>query len=89
MWLPKDDLKDPSSWSSSPLLLLCDIHSKLLAEYNCQEASSQSQVNVGASGGLSSQDGVSQQEETDPLSIPEVNLLIETSIVGMRTLPPN
>ena len=30
LWLPKDDLQDPSSWSSSPLLLLRDIHSKLL-----------------------------------------------------------
>ncbi len=30
--------------------------------------SSQSQVNVGASGGLSSQDDVSQQEELTPLS---------------------
>ncbi len=45
LWLPKDELKDPSSWSSSPLLLLRDIHSKLLAEYNCKESSSQSQVN--------------------------------------------
>jgi hypothetical protein len=30
LWLPKDDLKDSSSWSSPPLVLLCDIHSKLL-----------------------------------------------------------
>jgi hypothetical protein len=28
LWLPKDDLKDVSSWSSPPLLLLRDIHSK-------------------------------------------------------------
>ncbi len=35
LWLPKDDLQDSSSWSSSPLLLLHDIHSKLLADYNC------------------------------------------------------
>ncbi len=60
LWLSKDDLKDPSSWSSSPLLLLRDIHSKFLTEYNWKEASSQSQVNVGGSGGLRSQDGVSQ-----------------------------
>jgi hypothetical protein len=79
--LPKDDLKDPSSWLSSPLLLLRDIHSKLLAEYNCKEASSQSQVNVGASGGLSSQDGVSQQQEASRLSIPQLKLLIEASFV--------
>jgi hypothetical protein len=30
LWLPKDDLQDSSSWSSPPLLLLHDIHSKLL-----------------------------------------------------------
>ncbi len=46
LWLSKDDLKDPSSWSSSPLLLLRDIHSKFLSDYNRKETSSQSQVNV-------------------------------------------
>ncbi len=61
LWLSKDDLKDLSSWSSSPLLLLRDIHSKLLSDYYCKETSSQSQVNVGTSGGLRSQDGVFQQ----------------------------
>ena len=61
LWLPKDDLQDPSSWSSSPILLLRDIHSNLLSNYNYKETSSQSQVNVAASGGLSSQGGVSQQ----------------------------
>jgi hypothetical protein len=83
LWLPKDDLRDSSSWSSSPLLLLRDIHSKLLSDYRCKEgcAPSQSQVNVGASGGLSSQDGVSQQQEAAPLSIPQVNCLIEASFV--------
>ncbi len=81
LWLSKDDLKDPSSWSSSPLLLLRDIHSKLLTEYNCKEASSQSQVNVGASGGLNSQDGFSQHQEDSLLSIPQINLLFETSFV--------
>jgi hypothetical protein len=79
LWLPKDDLKDPSSWSSS--LLLRDIHSKFLSDYNCKEASSQSQVNVGGSGGLSSQDGVSQQQEAAPLLIPQLNRLFETSFV--------
>jgi hypothetical protein len=28
LWLPKDDLRDSSSWSSPPLMLLRDIHSK-------------------------------------------------------------
>ena len=27
LWLTKDDLRDSSSWSSSPLVLLRDIHS--------------------------------------------------------------
>ena len=31
LWLPKDDLRDSSSWSSPPLVLLRDIHSKLLS----------------------------------------------------------
>ena len=33
LWLPKDDLRDSSSWSSSPLVLLRDIHSRLTAQY--------------------------------------------------------
>ena len=40
LWLTKDDLQDPSSWSSSPLLLLRDIHPKVLAEYDCKEGQS-------------------------------------------------
>jgi hypothetical protein len=58
LWLPKDDLRDSSSWSSPPLVLLRDIHSKLLHQYDCKEevcAQSQSQVNVGAGAGPSSQ----------------------------------
>ncbi len=78
LWLPKDDLKDPSPL---PLLCLRDIHSKLLSNYNCKESSSQSQVNVGASGGLRFQDGGFQQEETAPLSIPQLNHLFEDSFV--------
>ena len=83
MWLPEDDLRDSSSWSSSPLLLLRDIHSNLLTQYDCKEvcAPSQSQVNVGASARLSSQDGVSKQQETAPLSLPQLNRLFEASFV--------
>jgi hypothetical protein len=65
LWLPKDDLKDPSSWSSSPILLR-DIHSKLLSDYNWKEESSQSLVNVGTSGGLRSQNGVSHSRRLLP-----------------------
>jgi hypothetical protein len=83
LWLPKDDLQDSSSWSSPPLLLLRDIHSKLLTQYDCKEVCvpSQSQVNVGSSARLSSQDGVSQQQETAPLSLPQLNRLFEVSFV--------
>ena len=94
LWLPKDDLRDSSSWSSPPLVLLRDIHSKLLVQYNCIEevcAQSQSQVNVGAGAGPSSQsgagprpssqDGVPQQQETASLIVPQLNRLVEASFV--------
>ena len=91
MWLPKDDLRDSSSWSSPPLLLLRDIHSKLLTQYDCKEvcAPSQSQVNAGASTGLSSQDGVSQQQETTSLSLPQLNRLFEASFVRNESSASN
>jgi hypothetical protein len=81
--LPKDDLRDSSSWSSPPLMLLRDIHSKLIDQYDCKEvcAPSPSQVNAGAGTRLSSQDGVSQQQETASLSLPQLNRLIEASFV--------
>ena len=62
LWFPNDDLRDSSSWSSPPLVLLRVIHTTLLTQYDLKEvcAPSQSQVNVGASSRLSSQDGVSQ-----------------------------
>ena len=83
LWLPKDDLRDSSSWSSPPLLLLRDIHSKLLTQYDCKEvcAPSQSQVIVGAGVRPSSQDGVSQLQEPAPLSLPQLNRLVEASFV--------
>ena len=82
--MPKDDLRDSSSWSSPPLLLLRDIHSKLLTQYDCKEVSapsqsqvnvgagarpsSQSQVNVGAGARPSSRDGVSATGAGSPLT---------------------
>jgi len=83
LWLPKDDLRDSSSWSSSPLMILRDIHSKLINQYDCEEVCvpSPSQVNAGAGARLSSQDGVSQQQETTSLSLPQLNRLIEASFV--------
>jgi hypothetical protein len=60
LWFPKDDLRDSSSWASPPIVLLRDIHSKLLTQYDCKEVcvQSQSQVNVGAGTGSSSQSQV-------------------------------
>jgi hypothetical protein len=83
LWLPKDDLRDSSSWASSPLVLLRDIHSKLITQYDCKEvcAQSQSQVNIGAGPRPSSQDGVSQLQDPVPLSLPQLNRLIEASFV--------
>jgi hypothetical protein len=88
LWLPrtspvKDDLQDSSSWSSPPFLLLRYIHSKLLSDYRLKEirTPSQSRVHVEVRGGLNSQDGVSHQEEDVPLSISQLNRLIETSVV--------
>jgi hypothetical protein len=43
LWLPKDDLQDSSSWSSTPLLLLRDIHSRLVTQYDCKEVCAPSQ----------------------------------------------
>ena len=79
--MPKDTLRDSSSWSSPPLLLLRDIHSRLLAQYDCTEvcAPSQSQGNVGASARRISQDGVRQQQQAAPLSLPQLDRLYEAS----------
>jgi hypothetical protein len=81
--------------ASPPFVLLRDIHSKLLTQYDCKEvcAQSQSQVNVGSGVGPSaqsqvnigtgprpsSQDGVSQLQEPVPLSLPQLNLLVGES----------
>jgi len=97
LWLPKDDLRDSSSWTSPPLVLLRDIHSKLLTQYDFKEVcapsqsqvdvgagarpSSPSQVNMGAVPRPSSQDGVSQLQEPVPLSLPQLNRLVEASVV--------
>ncbi len=98
MWLPVDDLQDSSSWTSPPLRLLRDIHSNLISKYDCKEvcAPSQSQGNVGCSARLSSQDGIPQQQETVPLSLPQLDRLFEASFardessasnVGVTVIP--
>jgi hypothetical protein len=65
------------------LILLRDIHSKLIDQYDSKEvcAPSPSQVNTGARARPRSQDGVPPQQETAPLSIPHLNHLFETSFV--------
>ena len=67
LWLPKDDLKDSSSWSSSPLVILRDIHDDLLTNYDDKDTPPPVQPGVRARPGRNSQDGVSQQEEAAPL----------------------
>jgi hypothetical protein len=90
-------LRDSSSWSSPPLVLLRDIHSKLITQYDWKEvcaqspsqvnegagdgSSSQSQVNIGAGPRPSSQDGVSHLQDPVPLSLPQPNRLVEASFV--------
>ena len=70
LWFPKDDLKDPSSWSSPPLVLLRDIQDGLLPKYDYKDRAPPSR-DPGQPGARTrppndSQDGVSQWE-TVPL----------------------
>jgi hypothetical protein len=64
-------------------MLLRDIHSKLIDQYDCQKVCvpSLSQGDPGAGSRLCSQDGVSHQHETVSLSLPQINRLIEDSFV--------
>ena len=74
MWLSKDDLKDPSTCSSPPLVLLRDIHDGLLVKYDSKDTvSPQSHPGVRARVGHSQQDGDTHQEETDPLLLPQLS----------------
>ena len=76
-------------------MLLRDLHTKLISQYDCKEvcapsqsqgnigpsAPSQSQGNVGASARLDSQNGVSQQQQAVPLVLPQLNRLFQVSFV--------
>ena len=74
--------KDSSSWSSPPLVLLRDIHNGLLSNYDWKDSSPPlTQRGLRSRPGRNSQDGVSQQLETAPLFLPELNRLHETYIV--------
>jgi hypothetical protein len=72
-------------------MLLRDIHSKLLNQFDYKEVcvSSPSQVNAGISGGLNTHYGVPQQLETAPLCIPQLNRLIEASFVRNESSASN
>ena len=73
MWLPKGDLQDSAFWSSPPLVLLRDIHSHLVVNCDCKDTSPpQSQLDVRDRVGRSQQDGDSQDQETNPLLLPQV-----------------
>ena len=74
----KDDLKDPSTWSSPPLVVLRDIHDGLLAKYDCKNTPpQQSRSGVRDRVGRSQQDGDAQEHEADPLLLPQLTRLHE------------
>ena len=96
--MPKDDLRDSSSWSSPPIILLRDIHSKLIDQYDYKEVCvpSPSQVHTGTRVRPCSQDGVPHHQQVAPLSLPKLNRLFETffardenstSTAGVVTIP--
>ncbi len=61
------------------ILLLRDIHSKVLTEYICKEGCvlSQTQTHVGSNDGLRFQDGDSQKQDDTTLTLPQLNRLHE------------
>ena len=83
MWLPKDDLKHASSWSSPPLVLLRDNHSDLLPKYDFKDSAPLPALpGVRTRPGRDSQDGVSQEQETSPLFVPQLDRLYEANLRG-------
>ena len=73
MWLPKDNLKDSSTWSSPPLVLLRDIHDSLLVKYDWKDSvPPPTQPLTRARPSRDSQDGLDGvfQEEAAPLFLP-------------------
>ncbi len=79
--MPKDDLKDSSTWSSPPRVLLRDIHDGLLVQYDCKDSvSPPAHPGVRARPVQDGLDGPSQQEDA-PLFLPQLNQIHELSIV--------
>ena len=71
LWLPKEDLKDPSTWSSPPLVLLHDIHDGLLDNWGGTVSPSLSRDSGTRTRVVrSQQDGDVQKQEVDPLLLP-------------------
>ena len=71
LWLPKDDLKDPSTWSSPPLVLFHDIHDGLLAKYDYKDrVSPPAQPGVRTRPPCDSDESSLSQQETSPLFLP-------------------
>ncbi len=84
MWLPKDDLKDSSTWSSPPLVLLRDIHDGLLPKYDYKDSVSPPARTVSRTRPAhDSQDGLdgASHQETVLLFLPQLNQLHEPSFV--------
>ena len=76
---PRMTSRTTASWSSPLLVILRDIHSQLLANYDCKDSTPpKSQTGARARGDRSSQDGFSQQQEAGPLVIPQRNCLHKT-----------
>ena len=84
LWLPKDNLKDSSTWSSPPLVLFRDIHDSFLAKYDCKDSvSPPTQPGARARPARDSQDGLDgvSQQEVVPLFLPQLNQFHELSFV--------
>ena len=84
LWLPKDDLKDSSTWSSPPLVLLRDTHDGLLGKYDWKDSvTPPPEPGVRVRPALDSQDVLDDvsHQESSPLFLPQLNQLHEFSIV--------
>ena len=70
--------QDSVSWSSSPRVLLWDIHSHLIVNHDCKDTvPPQSQSDTRARVGHSQQDGDVHHQEDDPLFLPQLTNLHE------------
>ena len=75
-WLP-DNLGDPSTWTSPPLLAMRSIHEELIANYDCTEDQPSAQQ---APAQQAHQHGSSRLSEDVKLSLPQLNRVYLTHI---------